>query len=146
MYMHICSKFPPYRIMVGFAFLVPVVLCTILRLPCTIIADFTITESDKRLKGNVISKHYDTNDAQCTILCVQNEKCRSYNVKRTKLICELNSKAVVDYGTELSDDVEWLYRSTNYSSPFVCQIFLHFCQVNLGTLHVFLQRFTPPSL
>ena len=97
----------------------PVILCTILRLPCMTIADFNVIEFGKRLKGSVISRHYDTNDVQCTILCVQNERCRSYNMQRTTLICELNSKAVFDHGTELSDDAKWLYKSTNYSSPLV---------------------------
>ena len=111
------------RIIVTLAYLMPVVLCTILRLPCMTIADFTITEHSKRLTGSVISRHYDTTDVQCTMLCVQNEKCRSYNMQRTKLICELNGKALADNGAELSDDIEWLYRSTNYSSPFVCSFF-----------------------
>ena len=96
--------------MVAFACLLNAVVGTILRLPCMTIADFTITEFGKRLTGNVISKHYDTTDVQCTILCVQNNKCRSYNIQRVKLICELNGKAVADNGTELSDDVEWFYK------------------------------------
>ena len=115
-----------YRIIVAFACLVPFILCTILRLPCMTIADFNVIEFGKRLTGSVISRHYDTTDVQCTILCVQNEKCRSYNMQRTKLICELNSKAVVDYGTELSDDAKWLYKSTNYSNPLVRSTFSFF--------------------
>ena len=110
--------------MVAFACLLPVVLCTILRLSCKTIADFTITEFGKCLTGNVISRHYDTTDVQCTILCVQNEKCRSYNMQRTKLICELNAKAVANNGTGLSDHAKWLYKSTNYSNPFVRQLFI----------------------
>jgi len=106
-------------IMVAFAYLMPVVLCTILRLPCMTIADFTITEHGKRLTGSVISRHYDTTDVQCMILCIQNGKCRSYNMQRTKLICELNGNSLADNGAKLSDDIEWLYRSTNYSSPLV---------------------------
>ena len=96
------------------------VFCTILRLPCATHAEFNIFEFGKRLKSNVINRHYDTNDVQCTILCVGNEKCRSYNINEAKLICELNSKALYDNGTELTDDSEWLYKSTDYNNPIVC--------------------------
>ena len=112
--------------MVAFACLLHPVLGAILRLPCMTIADLNVIEFGKRLTGNVISRHYDTTDVQCTMLCAQNTKCRSYNIQRTKLICELNSKAAVDYGAEISDDVKWLYKSTNYNNPLVRQMFTFF--------------------
>ena len=97
------------------------VFCTILRLPCLNDAEFNVFEFGKRLKGNLISRHRHTNDMQCTILCVGHDKCRSYNINRAQMICELNSKALVDNGTKLIDDGEWIYKSTNYSFPWVCK-------------------------
>ena len=83
-------------------------------------ANFNVIEYGKRLKGNIISRHYGTNDVQCTTLCVQNPQCRSYNINQAKFVCELSSKALADYGTSLADDTEWLYKSTNYKSLWVC--------------------------
>ena len=100
------------------------VTCTILRLPCMTDANFNVIEDGKRLKGNVISKHYGATNVQCTIFCVQNLKCRSYNINQAKLVCELNSKALADNGTVLVDDKEWQYKSTNYSNLLVCSGFL----------------------
>ena len=97
--------------------------CTILRLPCFTQADFKIFEIDKRLKGNIISKHYDTSDVQCTVLCVESRKCRSYNIHVAKIICELNSKALIDNGTKLTDDMGWVYKSTDYTDQNVCPTF-----------------------
>ena len=82
-------------------------------------ANFNIIEYGKRMKGNVISRHYGTNDVQCTMLCVQNPKCRSYNINQANSLCELNSKAWTDHGTSLADDTEWLYKSTDYKSLWV---------------------------
>ena len=134
------------RIMVAFAYLMPVVLCTILRLPCMTIADFTITEHGKRLTGSVISRHYDTTDVQCMILCIQNGKCRSYNMQRTKLICELNGNSLADNGAKLSDDIEWLYRSTNYSSPLVCSFFAFLASEPRGIECIFSKEYTDHSM
>jgi len=82
-------------------------------------ANFNVIEDGKRLKGNVISKHYGATNVQCTIFCVQNLKCRSYNINQAKLVCELNSKALADNGTVLVDDKEWQYKSTNYINLLV---------------------------
>ena len=109
-----------YRILIASVCLWHSVFSTILRLPCFTQADFKIFEIDKRLKGNIISTHYDTSDVQCTVLCVENRKCRSYNIHVAKMICELNSKALIDNGTKLTDDMGWVYKSTNYSDLYVC--------------------------
>ena len=87
-------------------------------------ANFNLIEDGKRLKGNVISKHHGATNVQCTIFCVQNLKCRSYNINQVKLVCELNSKALADNGTVLVDDKEWQYKSTNYSNLWVCSSLL----------------------
>ena len=100
------------------------VTSTILRLPCMTDANFNVVENGKRLQGNVISKHYGATNVQCTVFCVQNLKCRSYNINQVQLVCELNEKALADNGTELADDKEWQYKSTNYSSLWVCSGFL----------------------
>ena len=109
-----------FSVLVVSACLWHIVFCTMLRLPCTTHAEFNVFEFGKRLIGNVISRHYNTNDIQCIVLCVQNQKCRSYNVNEAKLICELNNKALADNGTQLTDDTEWLYKSTDYNNLFVC--------------------------
>ena len=56
------------------------------------------------------------------------------------MICELNSKALVDDGTELIDDDGWTYKSTNYSNVWVCSFIPlinkqyyprdHFCSIS----------------
>ena len=115
-----------YRVLIAFVCLWHPVFSTILRLPCFTQADFKIFEIDKRLEGNVFSKHYDTSDVQCTVLCVENRKCRSYNIHVAKMICELNSKALIDNGTKLTDDMGWVYKSTNYSGLYVCSTFYLF--------------------
>ena len=94
-------------------------------------ANFNVIEDGKRLKGNVISKHYGATNVQCTIFCVQNLKCRSYNINQVKLVCELNSKALADNGTVLVDDKEWQYKSTNYSNLWVCSSFLQILNTSL---------------
>ena len=96
-------------------------------------ANFNVVEDGKRLQGNVISKHYGATNVQCTVFCVQNLKCRSYNINQAKLVCELNEKALADNGTELADDKEWQHKSTNYSSLWVCLGFLQsfgMCSIN----------------
>ena len=97
---------------------------TILRLPCKTVADFNIFHLGKRLMGHVLMSFNGLMDVQCMIKCIENSKCRSYNTN-TNGKCEINKKALVDNGTSLTTDSDWVYKSTDYSSTLVC-IFIAF--------------------
>ena len=95
---------------------------TILRLPCKIDALFTIFHDSKRLVGDVLMSFSALEDTQCMVKCIENAKCRSYNTNKEDGRCEINGKALVDNGTKLVTDTNWVYKSTNYSSTLVCSI------------------------
>ena len=92
----------------------------ILRLPCYSEADFDVFYAGRRLFGSVLSTYYQTNDIQCTIQCVSNQKCRSYNINRSKNICEINGEHFSENITKLRRDDEWVYKSTDYNQTLVC--------------------------
>ena len=92
---------------------------TILRLPCSTIADFSVQHSGKRLKNHVIRTDYEINDVQCMVKCIELKTCRSYNINTKNRICELNGKAHVDEGAELASDGNWMYKTTNFDSKLV---------------------------
>ena len=95
---------------------------TILRLPCKTLADFKLYMLGKRLIGNVLMSFNGLQDTQCMIKCIENAKCRSYNTNKEDGRCEINGKAMVDNGTVLATDTNWVYKSTDYSSTLVCNI------------------------
>jgi len=92
---------------------------TILRLPCTVFADFKISHLGKRLLDHVLMSFNGLQDTECMVKCVENEKCRSYNTNRKDGRCEINGKALADSGTLLKTDPNWVYKSTNYSSNLI---------------------------
>lgn len=92
---------------------------TILRLPCLDYADFTIVHEHKFLKGSIIATHHGVTDISCMIKCVENQKCRSYNIDRASGECQLNSKVFGDADSVLSDGNGWLYKSTDYNETLV---------------------------
>ena len=97
---------------------------TILRLPCTVFADFNVIHLGKRLLEHVLMSFNGLQDTECMVKCVKNEKCRSYNTNRKDGRCEINGKALADSGTLLKTDPNWVYKSTNYSLNLVCGHFI----------------------
>ena len=95
---------------------------TILRLPCKTFADFKVYLLGKRLIGNVLMSFNGLRDTQCMMTCIKNVRCHSYNTNRNDGRCEINGKALVDNGTVLVTDPNWMYKSTDYSSTLVCNI------------------------
>ena len=55
------------------------------------------------------------------VKCVENEKCRSYNINVKDGTCEVNGKASADNGAILKTDPDWVYKSTDYSLNLVCE-------------------------
>ena len=108
----ICRIFALFYLLVG-------TNATILRLPCSTIADFSVWHSGKRLKNHVIRTDYGINDVQCMVKCIELKSCRSYNINTKSRICELNGKAHVDDGAKLASDGNWMYRTTNFDSKLV---------------------------
>ena len=76
-------------------------------------------ESGKRLRNHVIRVDHGLNDVQCMVKCVEHKRCQSYNINTNDLICEINSKAHIDEGTNLVDDPKWIYKSTDFTSELV---------------------------
>ena len=111
---------------------IPAVLCllatlttldtSILRHPCSKLAVFDVIHIGKRLASDVILVEQNVSDFRCTEKCVQQPKCRSYNINTKDQTCELNGKAEVDSGTRLVDDAEWIYKSTDFSALLVCTL------------------------
>ena len=96
------------------------VSCYILRLPCgNVFADFVIFEADLALKGFLIREITNTNDVGCMLQCIQSPPCKSYNINREKMICQLNSKALGENGVALSSMKQWVYKSTDYNNTLV---------------------------
>ena len=91
----------------------------ILRLPCKTLADFSIVHKGRRLSDHVLKKYKGLDEEQCMIKCVEQRKCRSYNLNAKEKLCELNSKAHVDNGTVLDDETDWIYKSTDYDNRLV---------------------------
>ena len=108
------------------AFLTTLSCGSILRLPCKKYADFKVIFKDKRLTGNVLASFYGLQDTQCMVKCVENEKCRSYNINVKDGTCEVNGKASADNGAILKTDPDWVYKSTDYSSNLVCDQLIFF--------------------
>eukprot|EP00794_Sanderia_malayensis_P017390 gene17390-19132_t len=92
---------------------------TILRLPCGKYANFSISALGKKLQGHVIMEERNTDNVQCTQKCVEQPKCRSYNLNIDEKICQLNSKALIDNNTSLIQQPGWVYRSTDYNYTLV---------------------------
>ena len=99
---------------------------TILRLPCKVFADFNVIHLGKRLIDHVLVFFNGLQDTQCMVKCVKNVKCRSYNTNRKDGRCEINGKALVDNGTILKADPDWVYKSTNYSLNLVCKCLIFY--------------------
>ena len=73
------------------------------------------------LKGHVIWKDDGLDDIACMVKCVEHPKCRSYNINKEFLKCELNSKALGDLQVVLTSEPGWLYKSTDYNNTLVCK-------------------------
>ena len=90
-------------------------------MPCKVFADFNVIHLGKRLLDQVLASFIGLQDTQCMVKCVKNVKCRSYNTNRKDGRCEVNGKALVDNGTILNADSDWVYKSTDYSLNVVCE-------------------------
>ena len=93
---------------------------TILRLPCMKYAEFNVIHTRKALKGYLLQRDRNTTDVQCMKKCIEHAQCRSYNINRGLKVCELNSKAFpYDATSQLEDELNWMYKSTNFEERLV---------------------------
>ena len=74
------------------------------------------------LKGHVIRTDDGLGDIACMVKCVEHPKCRSYNINRDLLKCELNGKAMGDPQVVLTSEPGWLHKSTDYNNTLVSKL------------------------
>ena len=112
--------FSSFRTQISLGFVIASLSGTILRLPCKTIADFDVFHIGKRLLGHVLMSFNGLNDVLCMIKCIENAKCRSYNINTKDGRCEISRKALVDTGTALTIDSDWNFKTTDYKTTLVC--------------------------
>ena len=71
------------------------------------------------LKGCLLSEISNMTDVECMVKCVKELACKSYNINRSRKICQLNSKALGEPGVVLSSMPGWVYKSTDYNATLV---------------------------
>lgn len=91
----------------------------ILRLPCLIIADFKVIHQNRILNGHVFREITSIDDAGCTAKCAREPRCKSYNIHLTSGICQLNDEIAETNGNNLTMNVGWIYKSTDYNQTKV---------------------------
>ncbi len=98
----------------------------ITRLPCKTEADFYISYEDFKLKNNLIRKATTTNQQQCVVECVRNNKCKSinYNLEGGTSNCELNANIKQKALDDFKSKAGWRYLSTNYDTRKVMNYYL----------------------
>ena len=90
----------------------------ILRLPCQKFADFSIERKGFMLQGHVIDQFNDVELHECYEYCMYDNRCKSINVEISEYgICQLNNASSHDSmdNVSLTSNVNWIFRSTNYS-------------------------------
>ena len=95
----------------------------ILRLECTIHANFSIEKPDEKLKSAFLVLH-GIDKAECQYECSTNKRCKSLNINEKEAICELNDQSTEDRRDNAMTvaAAEWTYYSTSYNDTLVSRL------------------------
>ena len=93
----------------------------IIRLPCLKFANFSIIKNNTELLGSTVATLYGVDETSCKAECLHNERCKSININKEEMICQINGKVAEDLhdGIELVTTEGWTYKSTDYQSNLV---------------------------
>ncbi len=101
------------------------VKCWIVRRSCLQYGNFSYVRNEFALSGSLITTLLGKSPAECEDECVKEYFCKSINIENAgDKACQLNHYSAADKtdNVALVSRAGWTFKSTNYSSPWVCHL------------------------